>query len=44
MSKELLNSQDFDIEIKKLLDNIENMNSNIDLYKVIIDEQLTIAV
>ncbi len=43
MNNELLNLEDFDIEVKQLLDNIENMSPNIDLYSVIIDEKLLLA-
>ena len=43
MSNELLNSQDFEIEIKKLLDNIDNISSSVDIYKIIVDEQLTLT-
>lgn len=43
MSNELLNSQDLDLEIKKLLEDIDNISSNVDLYKIILDEQLLVA-
>ncbi len=46
MGNELLNSQNFDIEIKKLLDNIDNIDnisSSVDIYKIIVDEQLTLT-
>ncbi len=43
MSNELLNSQDFDLEIKRLLEDIDNISSNVDLYKIILDEQLLVA-
>ena len=43
MNNELLNTHDFDDEIKKLLDNIENIKSNVDLYSTIVDEQLLLV-
>ncbi len=43
MGNKLLQTEDVNIEIKKLIDDIDNISSNIDLYKVIVDEQLLIA-
>ncbi len=43
LSCESLKTQDINIEIKKLIDDIDNISSNIDLYKVIVDEQLLVA-
>lgn len=43
LSCESLTTQDINIEIKKLIDDIDNISSNIDLYKVIIDEKLLVA-
>ena len=35
-----LNEEPIDVEIKKLLDNIENIKSCVDLYVVLIEETL----
>lgn len=43
MGNKLLQTEDINIEIKKLIDDIDNISSNIDLYKVIIDEKLLVA-
>lgn len=43
MDNKLLQTEDINIEIKKLIDDIDNISSNIDLYKVIIDEKLLVA-
>lgn len=43
MNNELLNTRDFDEEIKMLLNNIENIRANVDLYSTIVDEQLLLA-
>ena len=43
MGNKLLQTEYVNIEIKKLIDDIDNISSNIDLYKVIVDEQLLIA-
>ncbi len=43
LSCESLTTQDINIEIKKLIDDIDNISSNIDLYKVIVDEKLLVA-
>lgn len=43
LSCESLTTQDINIEIKKLLEDIDNISSNVDLYKIILDEQLLVA-
>lgn len=43
LSIESLKEQDINVEIKKLIDDLDNISSNIDLYKVIVDEQLLVA-
>lgn len=35
---------DFDIEIKKLLKNVEEMKADIDLYGMIVEEQILVSV
>ncbi len=40
MNENMENFEELDIEIKKLLDNIENVRSTVDLYGVLVDEQL----
>ncbi len=44
MNDNMENFEEMDTEIKKLLDNIENVKSTVDLYGTIIDEQLLAAV
>ena len=43
LSCKSLKPQDINIEIKKLIDDLDNISSNIDLYKVIVDEQLLVT-
>ena len=43
LSIESLKEQDINVEIKKLIDDLDNISSNIDLYKVIVDKQLLVA-
>ena len=43
LSCESLTTQDINIEIKKLIEDMDNISSNIDLYKVIVDEQLLVT-
>lgn len=38
------NFTDFDMEIKNLLNNIEEMKSDIDLYSLIVDERVLVGV
>lgn len=38
------NFMDFDMEIKNLLNNIEEMKSDIDLYSMIVDERVLVGV
>ena len=37
------NIKDFDIEIQKLLNNIENIKADIDLYGMLVDETLLVT-
>lgn len=36
----ILNTQDFDLEMQKLLNNIENIKADVDLYSMIVEEQV----
>ena len=40
MNNILLTTTEFDCELKNLLDNIESIRADVDLYGVIVDEQL----
>ncbi len=43
MNKELLNSKDLNLELKNLINNVENIRLDIDMYSVIVDEQVLLA-
>ncbi len=36
-----LTEENFDIELKKMLNNIESIKADVDLYGVVVEEQLT---
>ncbi len=38
-----INTTEFDFELKKLLENIESIKADVDLYSAIVDEQLTVS-
>lgn len=40
----ILNIQDFDLELQKLLNNIENIKADVDLYSMIVEEQVVNSV
>lgn len=43
MNTDLLNSKDLNLELKNLINNVENIKLDIDLYSVIVDEQVLLA-
>lgn len=38
--KIILNTQDSDLELQKLLSNIENIKADVDLYSMLVEEQI----
>ena len=42
MTIEIVNSAEFDIELKNLLDKIDEIKPNTDLYSVLVDEQILV--
>ena len=42
MTTETLNSEEFDIDLKKLLDKIDELRPDTDLYSVLVDEQILV--
>lgn len=43
MNTDLLNSKDLNLELKNLIDNVDNIKFDIDMYSVIVDEQVLFA-
>lgn len=43
MVTETINSEVFDIELKNLLEKIDEIKPNVDLYSVLVDEQVLVA-
>ncbi len=43
MNTDLLNSKDLNLELKNLINNVENIKLDIDMYSVIVDEQVLLA-
>lgn len=43
MTIKAINSEDFDIELKKLLERIDEIRPDADLYSVLVDEQVLVA-
>lgn len=43
MNKDLLNSKDLNLELRNLINNVENIKLDIDMYSVIVDEQVLLA-
>ncbi len=42
MNNNLLETNDFDVELKKLLENIESIKADVDLYSVLVEEKLLV--
>lgn len=43
MVTETINAEVFDIELKNLLEKIDEIRPNVDLYSVLVDEQVLVA-